>query len=154
MGEPKVKNFSSALAFFCAAIFCAGAAIAQTVTIGSPWVRGTVSGQKATGAFMELTSSSDAALVSVTTPIAGSVEVHETRIEDEVMRMHPIRRLSLPAGKTVQLKPGSYHVMLMDLKQALNKGDIVPLTLHIENNDGKLQTLEVRAEVRDLTSRR
>jgi copper(I)-binding protein len=135
------------------ALLFAGSVFAQSVTVDAPWVRGTVIGQKATGAFMDLTSNADVTLVAVTTPLSASVEIHETRIEDEVMRMRPISRLKLTAGKTVQLKPGSYHVMLMDLKQVLKKGDVVPLILRIESADGKMQTLEVKAEVRDLAAR-
>jgi copper(I)-binding protein len=134
----------------------AGGAMAQSqsqsVTVGAPWVRGTVAGQKATGAFMELTSSSEVTLVSAASPAAGIVEVHEMKMDDGVMRMRAVSRLALPAGVTVQLKPGSYHVMLMDLKQPLKKGNTVALTLRFEHHDKKVETLEVQAEVRDLTA--
>ena len=58
--------------------------------------------------------------------------------------------LELPAGQAVELKPGGYHVMLMDLKQPLNAGDTVPLSLVIEGKDGKRETLQVQAPVRAL----
>jgi periplasmic copper chaperone A len=58
--------------------------------------------------------------------------------------------LELPAGQAVQLAPGGYHVMLMDLKQQLKGGDSVPLTLVIEDKDGKRETLELKAPVRAL----
>jgi copper(I)-binding protein len=136
-----------------ALLFASGAlAQSQSVTVGAPWVRGTATGQKATGAFMELTSRSDATLVSAASPAAGIVEVHQMKMEDGVMRMRAVPRLALPAGVTVQLKPGSYHVMLMDLKQPLKKGDTVALTLRLEHQDRKIETLEVQAEVRDLTA--
>jgi copper(I)-binding protein len=136
-----------------ALLFASGAlAQSQSLTVGAPWVRGTVTGQKATGAFMELTSRSDATLVSAASPAAGIVEVHQMKMEDGVMRMRAVPRLALPAGVTVQLKPGSYHVMLIDLKQPLKKGDTVALTLRLEHQDRKIETLEVQAEVRDLTA--
>jgi len=125
---------------------------AQGVTAKDAWVRGTVAGQTATGAFLELKASEHAALLSVSSPIAGTVEVHEMSMDKGVMKMRAISRLDLPAGKAVALKPGSYHIMLMDLKQALKKGDSVPLTLKIEGKDKKLSTLEVKAEVRELTA--
>ncbi len=147
-----MKILHSCAGFACVAMLLANTAIAQSVAVGTPWVRGTVNGQKATGAFMELTSRSDATLLSVASPVAGIVEVHEMKLEDGVMRMRAVPRLNLPAGTTVQLRPGSYHIMLMDLKQPLKKGDTVPLTLRLEHKDMKLETLEVQAEVRDLTT--
>jgi len=68
------------------------------------------------------------------------------------MKMRAIPRLELPAGKPVQLGPGGYHVMLIDLKQPLKKGDMVPLTLQVESRDKKVEAVDVRAEVRDLTA--
>lgn len=65
-----------------------------------------------------------------------------------VMKMRAIPSLALPAGTTVALKPGGYHVMLMDLKQAMKPGDVVPLSLVVENAAGKRETIEVKAEVR------
>ena len=73
-------------------------------------------------------------------------------MDNGVMKMRAMSRLDLPAGKAVTLKPGSYHIMLMDLKQPLKKGDSVPLTLKVEGKDKKLSTLEVKAEVRELTA--
>jgi hypothetical protein len=66
--------------------------------------------------------------------------------------MRAIARLDLPAGKPVKLAPGGYHVMLMDLKQPLKKGDLVPLTLKLEGKDKAVETVEIKAEVRDLTA--
>ena len=66
------------------------------------------------------------------------------------MKMRAVPGLELPAGKPVDLKPGGYHVMLMDLKQPLKAGDTVPLTLVVEGKDKKRQTVEVKATVREL----
>ena len=120
------------------------------VSVSQPWVRGTVQGQKATGAFMQLKSADGAALVAAQTPVAGVVEIHEMKMENNVMKMRALPKLDLPAGQTVELKPGGYHVMLMDLKQPLKKGDTVPITLKIQGKDGKSQDVEVKAEVREL----
>ncbi|MDP2135569.1 MAG: copper chaperone PCu(A)C [Sulfuritalea sp.] len=122
------------------------------VTVKDPWVRATVAAQKATGAFMQITSAQDARLVEASSPVAGVVEVHEMTMEKDVMKMRAIKGLDLPAGKTVELKPGGYHVMLMDLKQQMKEGDTVPVTLVVEGKDKKRSTLEVKAPVRPLAA--
>jgi copper(I)-binding protein len=138
---------------------CAAFALAATaapawaqVSVTQAWVRGTVQGQKATGAFMELRSTEGAALVGAESPVAGVVEIHEMRMEGNVMRMRAIPRLELPAGQAVELKPGGYHVMLLDLRQPVKKGDSVPIRLKVQGADGKVREVEVKAEVRDLSA--
>ncbi len=122
---------------------------AQT-TVKEPWVRATVAQQKASGAFMQITSAQGGALVSVQSPVAGSVEIHEMAMAGDVMQMRAVPRVELPAGKAVLLKPGGFHVMLLDLKQQMKAGDSVPLTLVIEGKDGKRETLQVKAIVKAL----
>lgn len=139
-------------AVLVSALFGVSAGQAQEVSVSNPWVRGTVPAQKATGAFMELKSKDDAALVSANSPVAGTVEIHEMVMENNVMKMRAVPKLDLPAGKAVQLKPGGYHVMLMDLKQPLKKGEMVPITLNVEGKDRTIRTVEVKAEVRELSS--
>ncbi len=125
---------------------------AQNVTVNNAWVRGTVVGQTVSGAFMDLTSAENAILVGAASPAAGMVELHEMSMDNGVMKMRALAKLDLPAGQTVSLKPGSYHIMLMELKQPLKKGDVLPLTLKFAGKDKRGMTLEVKAEVRDLTS--
>lgn len=127
-------------------------ALAADLEVKTPWVRGTVVGQKATGAFMELSSPAGTTIVGASSPVAGITEIHEMKMDGDVMKMRPLPRLDVPAGKPVSLVPGGYHVMLLDLKQQLKKGDVVPLTLQVESKDKKLTTVEVKAEVRDLTA--
>jgi copper(I)-binding protein len=134
-----------------ALIFAAFPVMAQ-VTVKDPWVRATVSAQKATGAFMQITSAQDARLVEASSPVAGVVEVHEMVMEKDVMKMRAVKGLDLPAGKTVELKPGGYHVMLMDLKQQMKEGDTVPVTLVVEGKDKKRSTIEVKAPVKPLAT--
>ncbi|WP_295542188.1 copper chaperone PCu(A)C [uncultured Pseudacidovorax sp.] len=132
-----------------ALLFAAAAAHAQ-VTVKDAWVRATVPQQKATGAFMQLESPQDARLVSASSPLTPTVEVHEMAMQDNVMRMRQVPAIDLPAGKAVELKPGGYHVMLMDLKQQVKVGETVPLSLVFEGKDGKRQTVQVQAPVRPL----
>ena len=129
----------------------AAPAMAQ-VTVTDAWVRGTVSGQKVTGAFMRITSVSDATLVSVSSPAAKFVEIHEMAMDAGVMKMRAVDKVALPAGKSVELKPGGYHVMLMDITQPLAEGQTVPVTLTFVGKDGKRTTQEVKARVKALTA--
>ena len=150
-----MKPFKTSLKTCIAATLLAlsaTAAVAADLDIKAPWVRGTVAGQKATGAFMELTTPSGAAIVGVSSPVAGVAEVHEMKMDNGVMKMRPVQRLDIAAGKPLSLAPGGYNVMLMDLKQQLKQGDVVPLTLQVENKDRKVETIEIKAEVRDLTA--
>ena len=137
--------------FLAAALLVALPAAAQ-VTVTDPWIRGTVQGQMATGAFMKLQSAKDARLVEAASPVAGVVEIHEMTLENNVMRMRAVKALDLPAGRAVELKPGGYHVMLMDLKQQMKEGETVPVTLVVESG-GKRETIEVKAPVRAPTAR-
>lgn len=122
------------------------------VQVSDPWVRATVPQQRATGAFMTLMAKDGARLVSVASPAAKVVEVHEMTLgADNVMRMRAVGGLELPAGETVELKPGGYHVMLTDLAAQVKEGDRVPLTLTVETADGQRQTIELTAPVRSLT---
>ncbi len=130
------------------ALFLSLAASAQ-VTVKDAWVRATVAQQKATGAFMQLQSAQDAKLVSVQSHVAGVVEVHEMAMDGGVMKMRAVPSLALPAGKAVELKPGGYHVMLMDLKGQVKDGDTVPVTLVVEGKDGKRQNIEIKASARN-----
>lgn len=125
---------------------------AQT-TVTDPWIRGTVAQQKATGLFAKITSVQGSRLVSASTPVAGLVEIHEMSMAGDVMKMRALPAgLSLPAGKVVELKPGGYHVMLMDLKQPLKAGDTVPVTLVLEGPDKKREVVEIKASVRALAA--
>ena len=138
--------------FLAALAGAAALPAAAQVVVTDPWVRGTVAGQKATGAFMQLKSATDASLVGAASPVAGIVEVHEMKMEGGMMKMNAVDRLPLPAGKTVEMKPGGFHVMLMDLKQPLKEGETVPVTLTFEDKAGKKQTVEVKAPVRPLAA--
>ncbi len=122
------------------------------VTITDAWVRGTVPGQKATGAFMNLTSATDVTLVSASSPAAKVVEIHEMTMDGGVMKMRAVDRLALPAGKPVGLRPGGYHVMLMDITGQLKDGEMVDVSLTFADKDGKKSTQQVKVPVKALTS--
>ncbi len=94
---------------------------------------------------MNITSEQGGMLVSASGPIAASVEVHEMKMVGDVMKMRLVEALVLPAGKPVELKAGEYHMMLMGLKAPVKFGDVVPITLVIEDAAGKRQTVDVKA---------
>jgi copper(I)-binding protein len=135
-------------------LLAATAAAHGQVEVRAAWVRGTVDGQTTAGAYMELTSDQRASLVGAESPAAGSAEIHEMKMEGNVMRMRAVPRLELPPGKTVELKPGGYHMMLVDLKRPLKKGDLVPILLKVELSDKTIRTIRVVAEVRELQERK
>ena len=127
---------------------CSTAVLAQSVEVKDAWARATVPGQKATGAFMKLTAKDTVKLVSAASAVAGVVEVHEMKMDGGVMQMRAVPGgLDLPAGKTVELKPGGYHVMLMDLKQALPKDTTIPLTLVFRDAKGVETKTELKLPV-------
>ncbi len=118
------------------------------VAIKDAWVRTTVPGQKASGAFMTLTSKADLKLVGASSPVAGVTEVHEMKMSGDVMQMRAIPSLDLPAGKAVALRPGGLHVMLLDLKAALPKDSTVPMTLVFKDAKGVQSQLQISLPVR------
>lgn len=130
-----------------ATLLASFAAHAQ-VKVDDPWVRATVAPQKATGAFMLLTSAKPSKVVAASSPVADMVEIHEMKMEDGVMKMRAVDALPLPAGQAVALKPGSYHVMLMGLKAPIKAGDTVPLTLTVEGEDKQRTAVEIKAQAR------
>lgn len=122
-------------------LFCAGVK-AQALDVRDAWVRSTVAGQTATAAFMRITAREGARLLEVSSPVAGVAQIHEMKMDAGVMSMRALSEgLDLPAGKTVQLQPGGYHLMLQDLKTALPKGSTVALTLIFRDGKGARQTL-------------
>lgn len=121
------------------------------ITVKDPWVRATVAQQKATGAFMRINTTVDTRLVKARSPVAGIVEIHEMKMENDIMRMRAVTGVDLPAGRSVDLKPGGYHVMLLDLKQQMKEGELVPVSLVFEGRDKKRETIEVKAQVRSLS---
>ena len=134
-----------------AAVFLASAASlpawAANVSVTDAWARATMPGQKVSGAYMQIQSDADARLVGASSTAVPRVEVHEMKMDGDVMRMREVQAIDLPQGKTVSLQPGGYHIMLMNLPKPIAAGDVIPLSLTIESG-GKRQTVEVKAEAR------
>jgi len=142
-----MKNKIS-IALALVAVLWTGHALAQNVEVKNPWARATVQGQKASGAFMTLTAKTDTTLVGVASSVAGLAQVHEMKMDGNVMQMRPLPDgLRLPAGKAVALKPGSFHLMLMDLKVPLQKDTTIPVTLRFKDAKGVESTLDLKVPV-------
>lgn len=138
---------------FAASLLAAASSLAWAqvpVQIDAPWARATVAGQQAAGAFMRITAQEPLQLVGVSSPVSAHSEVHEMKMEGDVMRMRAMKALDLPAGQTVELKPGGYHLMFMQLKAPLEAGTEVPVTLQFTNAKGESLELPVQVPVKPL----
>ena len=125
------------------------ATVAQAqIKVADAWVRATVPGQQATGAYMKITSGQPVKLVAVTTPAANINEIHEMKMEGGVMKMRAfLAGLDIPANQTIELKSGGFHVMMMDLKQTIKAGEAVPMQLQFTDAKGNQQMVAVTARV-------
>lgn len=120
---------------------------AAHVEVEGAWVRATVPGQQGTGGFMRLKAKEPMTLVGVRSPAAEVAELHEMKMEGDVMRMRAIDALPLPAGQTVELRSGGHHLMLQQLKAPLPSGSEVPVTLEFKNAQGELSRLHLKLPV-------
>lgn len=116
------------------------------MTIGHPWAR--AAGANTNGAaYMTLrnTGAQPDRLVSASTPIARTVELHTHIRDGDIMRMRPVADIPVPVGQTIRLRPGGLHVMLIGLAEPLRQGSTVPLTLRFERAGEATVQLEIQA---------
>ena len=107
---------------------------ASPVVVADAVCRPTPNGRLVTGCYLTLTAPAGDTLVSVATPAAARAQLHEMRMENNMMSMGELEDgLPLPAGQAVALAPGGNHIMLMDVTAPLAAGDTVPLTLTFAN---------------------
>jgi len=130
------KETTMRLLTILAALLCAAPAWAESlITADHAWARATSASQTVGGAFLTLTAVGAAdRLLSASSPAAASVELHETIKDGDVMRMRPVAGLNVTPGRTVELKPGGLHLMLMGLKRPLALGAKFPVTLAFEKS--------------------
>lgn len=112
------------------------------------WARPTPGGAKTGAAYLTLMEHGGTAdhLTGASTPAAERAEVHETRMQDGVMRMRPVESLEVPAGGMVALTPGGLHLMLMGLKHPLKAGETFPVTLSFAKSGNVEITVTVQAK--------
>ena len=122
--------------------------VADRLQVVDPYVRAVPPGQPNSASFLALRNTADAAhaLVGAESPVAEVVELHTHIEKDGMLSMRQVERIELPAGQTVELRPGGFHVMLLGLKERLTPGEKVPVRLLFE--DGS--SLDIQAEVRKL----
>jgi len=132
-----------------ALMFIALPAWAQ-VSVEKPWSRATPPGAKVGAGFMQLRNAGAAdRVVGASSPVAGSVEMHITVRDGDVMKMREVKSFEVPAGGSFELKPGGAHLMLLSLKRPLKKGEKVPLTLKLEKGG----ELKVELSVEEMGAR-
>lgn len=152
-----------------AAATTAAEATEATITVSGQWARNSPMMATAGAAYMTVTSSAGDALVkaSVDPSVAGTVELHETRMVEGgmtdttmagmdmtettmpgmgAMEMVPVDKIELPAGEAVALAPGGLHIMLLDLAKPLELGETFTITLTFESGATQDVTVEVREE--------
>ncbi len=107
----------------------------RTIEVTDAWIRYKPAGIRMTGAFMNIRNKSnqDDSLISASSKIA-AVEIHQTKMNNGIMSMDRVDEIAVSKGKTAQLKPGSYHIMLIGIKKDLKLGDKVDLTLKFKKS--------------------
>ena len=145
-----MHHLTRLLALTTAALAVSALALAgeSALRIDDPYIRLVPPGTTTTGAFMTIHNASNAErkLVKATSPISDKVQLHTHMNENGVMKMREIPEIVVPASGKVELKPGSYHIMLIEMKSELKEDDRVPISMSFD--DGS--TSEVEATVRKL----
>jgi copper(I)-binding protein len=135
-----------------ASLLLAGAALSAPaanapVQVQGAWARPIVPGQQSSGAYMTLLASEPLTLLGGESPAAGIIEIHQMKMEGDIMKMRAAENLPLVPGKPLQLAPGGYHFMLMDLQDPFKAGSQIPFTLRFRDARGKVSTLQLRLPV-------
>ena len=140
--------FSIALMAFATSIQAQDAKVGS-IKIENAYVRATAPGQPAAGAFMKIENGAAAdQLVSASSPAAGEVQLHQMSMEGNVMKMGQVKDIAVPANGSVDLKPGGYHIMLMNIKAPLKVGETVPVKLKF----AKAGEVEVKLPINAVSS--
>lgn len=143
---PAFRLISFILIFMLFASACAKAE--SDITISNAWARATAPGQQVAAAYMSLKSEQGATLIKAESNLAGTIELHSMTMENDVMKMRMLNELQIPAGKTVNLEPGGYHLMLFDLKQPLNAGQTAEFKLHFRTKAGSTQSMTLSLPIK------
>lgn len=120
------------------------------IAVSNAWLRPTIEGQDATGAYLTITAGQALALVGATSPAAEIIEVHEMKMDGDVMRMRRAEKLNLEPGQPLALKPGGFHLMMMALPAPIPQGQAVDLVLNFEKPDGTKIDMPIKAKAQQL----
>lgn len=121
--------------------------VSKSILVANAWVQAMPLSQTTTAAYMVITNNSpkEAVVVSASSDIAGATEIHQMSDMNGMMNMAMVKVLHVPAQGKVTLQPGGFHIMLINLKKPVQKGDIVPITLHFQDGG----SIIVNADVHD-----
>ncbi|CAM3813462.1 copper chaperone PCu(A)C [Polynucleobacter antarcticus] len=130
-----MKSYLSTSLIAALTLMMSNMTFAQNAKVGSvqienAYTRATVPGQQVAGGFMKIENKGAAdQLISASSPVAGEVQLHEMAMEGNVMKMRQVKDITVPAGGSVELKPGGLHLMFMNIKAPLTAGETVPVKL-------------------------
>jgi copper(I)-binding protein len=119
----------------------------DAVSISDAYTRATVPGQKVAGGFLKIQNKGNTIdqLISASSPSAGDVQLHEMAMEGNVMKMRQVKDIAVPANGSVELKPGGYHLMFLDLKGPFVAGETIPVKLKFSKSGDVEVKLPVNA---------
>jgi copper(I)-binding protein len=149
MNKTSTKTFTRTLlaATALAGGIAAWAQATAPVAVQAPWARASVQGQRTSGAYMTLVAQEPLTLVGASSPVAASAELHEMKLEGDVMRMRQVDGIALKPREPVQLKPGGFHLMLNGLKAPLAPDTSIPVTLTFRASSGEARQLSLQVPV-------
>jgi len=136
------------IAMFAMMIAISANAANLEVTVKDAWGKATAPGQDNGTIQFSIVSKKEAKLVSISSSVAGTVEIHSMVHENGMMKMRPVEFITLQAEKWVDLKNTGNHVMLLNLKQPLKAGDTIPLILTLEFPDKHRISVEAKAAIK------
>lgn len=145
-----IRHSIFAIAIAAAAPLSAQAVASGNLSIGHPWARETAAGQTTGGGFLTVANKGkiEDRLIAARSPAAAKVEIHSMIMDAGVMKMRPVSGgLAVPPGGTLELRPGSFHIMFIGLKAPFRRGEVVPVTLTF----AKAGKVDVRFKVEPVT---
>ncbi len=122
--------------------------LSKGILVSDAWVQAMPPSQTTTAAYMTITNNStrEAVLVSASSDIAGAVEIHQMGEMNGMMDMAMVSNIHIPAWAKVTLQPGGFHIMLINLKKSVNKGDIIPITLHFQDGSAVIVSAQAKLQ--------
>jgi periplasmic copper chaperone A len=147
----KIKNLLCSTVFIIAVFFLTYAQaddLSKNIFVSNAWVQAMPPSQTSSAAYMIIANNShnEVVLVSASSDIAGVTEIHQMSDRNGMMHMAMVPNVHIPAQGKVTLKPDGFHIMLIDLKKPVNKGDVVPITLHFQDGGSIIVNAQVKTE--------
>lgn len=141
------KLFSAAVFLMCTTAWAGG----NDVMVDKAWIGESVPGQTSATLELNISTVKPATLLSVSSPAAKDIEIHSMVLHQGKMMVRVVDSLSMPAHRTTTFGSHQLFLMMVGLKQQLNVGERVPVTLVVEYGDKRRQTIEVSAAVKKMS---